>query len=413
MFKILALILISVDFLFHLFVSIVDYRGRNRGIPKELSDVYDEEKYLKWKKYHAEKIRLEITNHIVSFALMLGLLIADVYSMAANYFDNIYVAAIIVLCFPIAESILIGAPFDYINTMRIEAKYGFNKATIGTFIGDQIKTLLISTALFFGLTCLFIVIYESLGDYILLLFTGIVFGLSLIIAFLYPVFSKIFNKFQSLEEGELRTALIQMLESHHYQVRDIKVMDASRRTTKSNAYFTGFGKSKTIVLYDNLLKVMSNEEILAIFAHEMGHGLHHDTLKNILVSVVQIALIVTLAWLLVRFPSIYADFGFQGLNYGFAVILLFFAVAPFVTLWTGLLANHLTRRAEYRADEQAVLEGYGEHLVSGLKTLYREDLGDLNPHPLIVLLEYSHPTLAQRVRHVEEFQANLSKKEQE
>ena len=157
-----------------------------------------------------------------------------------------------------------------------------------------------------------------------------------------------------------------------------------------------------------MLKMMSNEEILAIFAHEMGHGLHRDTLKNAVVSFFQVVLIVLLAWLLVRFPSIYADFGYSDVNYGLAAILLFSAVMPVVSLLTGFVGSYLSRKAEYRADEQAVIEGYGDSLVSGLKTLFREDLGDLNPHPLIVLLYYSHPTLLQRVRHIEEFKAKTS-----
>lgn len=408
MFKIIAASLITLDFLFHLFLDALQYKSRNRGIPDELRDVYDTERYLTWKRYTAEKIRLGLISNCVSYALIMSLLLADVFVLCTRGIENPYVATIAVLGIYVGASTIVSIPFSYCGSIVIEGKYGFNKSTIKTFVADLTKSFIIETVLFLGLACLFQALHQAMGDFILLLFSIILFAFVLLISFLYPLFSKIFNKFTPLEEGELRTALTQMLERHQYKVSDIKVMDASRRTTKSNAYFTGFGNSKTIVLYDNMLKMMSNEEILAIFAHEMGHGLHRDTLKNAVVSFFQVVLIVLLAWLLVRFPSIYADFGYSDVNYGLAAILLFSAVMPVVSLLTGFVGSYLSRKAEYRADEQTVIEGYGDSLVSGLKTLFREDLGDLNPHPLIVLLYYSHPTLLQRVRHIEEFKAKTN-----
>ena len=398
MFKIISAVLLGLYFAFQLFLSILRYKNRKAPIPEELSDVYDEPTYLKWKEYSAEKIKVGIISDSVNFAITLALLLSDVFALICRDIANEYVSAIIVLAIYMGINVIVGAIFDYIYDMKIEQKYGFNKTTMKTFIADQIKGLIISSILFLGLTCLFILIYNSLHDYILILFTAIIFVIILFISFLYPVLSKLFNKFTSLEEGELRTSLTNMLESHGYQVRDIKVMDASRRTTKSNAYFAGFGKSKTIVLYDNLLKVMTNEQIVAIFAHEMGHGLHKDTLKNSILSLLNIAIIVVLAWLLARYPEIYHDFGFEGVNYGFAVILLANVVLPFVSTLLGFLTSYISRRAEYRADEQAYKEGYAEHLITALKNLSRENLSDLNPHPLIVLLMYSHPTLLQRIR---------------
>ena len=400
MFKIIACSLLSIYFIFQLFLHILEYRNRKSPIPEELSDVYDEKTYLKWKEYSAEKIKMKIISDSVNFVIIMALLISDVFALITKNIINDYVSCIVVLAIFIGITTIVDTIFGYIDTMKIEQKYGFNKATMKTFVADQIKGFIISAILLIGLSCLFILLYKAMHDYILILFTGILFIIILFIAFLFPYLSKVFNKFTSLEEGELREALTKMLESHGYKVRDIKVMDASRRTTKSNAYFSGYGKSKTIVLYDNLLKVMSNNQIIAIFAHEMGHGLHKDTLKNSLLSLLNIAIIVVMAWLLVKFPEIHYDFGFIAVNYGLAVILLLNAVLPIITTLLGFLTSYVSRRAEYRADEQAVKEGYGEDLISGLKNLYREDLGDLNPHPLIVLLKYSHPTLSQRIRHI-------------
>ena len=404
MFKIIAIVIVSVRFLFDFGLHVLEYKSRNRGIPEELSDVYDETTYLKWKRYAAEKLLVSMIKDAVSFLFLLTLLSSPLLSLAAMRIENPYTSAIVVLSIALGGDILLSMPFDYVRDIKIETKYGFNLSSVGTFVADQIKQIVISMGLVMGLTCLLVLIHQSLGDYTILLFSGILFGLVLAISFFYPFFSKIYNKFASLEEGELRDALIKMLESHHYHVRDIKVMDASRRTTKSNAYFTGFGKSKTIVLYDNLLRSMTKEQILAIFAHEMGHGLHKDTLKNSLVSLGQIVLIVVLAWLLLKFPEIYQDFGFSRVDYGLMIVLLVSVLLPVVVTLVGLFQHAIARKAEFRADRQAVDEGYGDDLVSALKTLFREDLGDLNPHPLVVKLTYTHPTLLERVRHIEQYQ---------
>jgi STE24 endopeptidase len=158
---------------------------------------------------------------------------------------------------------------------------------------------------------------------------------------------------------------------------------------------------KTIVLYDTLVAAMTPDEICAVFAHEMGHGLHRDTLKNQVLTFIQMAIIAVLAWWVLRTPAFFTDFGFSGVNYGFAVLLIMSVLmALFAPLWS-LLANWHSRRAEYAADAQAVKEGYGEPLVSALKKLSRENLADLSPSPLLVKLEYSHPTLSQRIAAIE------------
>ena len=404
MYKIIALSLISLAFIFDFFLLILSYKSRNNPIPQELDDVYDKETYNKWKKYAAENIVLDMVQSLISFIVTFVLIITDVFAFIARDITDHYLAAIVVLAVNIAISTVVGFVFKYVGVMKIEEKYGFNKSTLKTLIVDEIKELIISAIIVIGLTCLFISLYESMHDYILLLFSGILFVLIMIIMFISPLLSKIFNKFTSLPDGELRDKLIAMLEKHGYHVRDIKVMDASRRTTKSNAYFTGFGKSKTIVLFDNLLKVMDDDEIIAIFAHEMVHGLHKDTLKNTFTSLLSIVIIVILAWLLVRFPSIYSDFGFYDVNYGFGVILLLECLMPVVSIILGLLSSIRSRKAEYRADEQAFKEGYADQLITALKKLTRENFGNLNPHPLVVLLQYSHPTLLQRYRHIKELE---------
>ena len=378
MFKIIALTLLSIVFLFRLFVDIKSFVARKREIPAEVKDVYDEERYLTWKAYSADKLKAKIIFSIISYIISFSLIITDVYSLASKSVENSYLSTIIVLGIDIGVTTITDIIIsDYVNKIKIEGKYGFNKSTNGTFVGDCIRKFLLVTILMIGLTCLFIAIYEMMGDYIIIFFSAILIVIVLFVAFLFPLLSKASNRFASLEEGTLRTRLTDLLTKNGYQVRDIKVMDASRRTTKSNAGFSGFGKTKTIILYDNILKVLTEDELVAVFAHEMGHGLHKDSLKRFPLSFINIALIVVLAWLLVKC----------------------LASVVFTLLRIPLMA--LSRHQEYKADEEAVKEGYADQLISGLKKLYRNDLGDLNPDPLVVMLSYSHPTLYQRIKNIE------------
>jgi len=288
-------------------------------------------------------------------------------------------------------------PFSWYNTMVIEEKYGFNKSTAKTFWADQLKEILIGVVLMTGIGALLIWVHQALGDWLILAFAILMTLFALIISFLYPVLSKIFNKFTPLEDGELKNKITALLEKNGYRVRAIKVMDASRRTTKSNAYFSGFGKMKTIVLYDTLVETMTPDEICAVFAHEMGHGIHKDTLRNQVFSFVQMALLGVLAWLTLRTSELFASFGFSEVNYGFAMILIMSVEFALISPLFGLLINYFSRKAEYRADAQAVKEGYGQELISALKKLARQNYADLAPSPLLVKLEYSHPPLSQRI----------------
>jgi STE24 endopeptidase len=281
--------------------------------------------------------------------------------------------------------------------MKIEQKYGFNKSSAKTFWVDQIKSFVIELVIMTGIGAILLGLHVWLGDWLILAFAVVMTVIILFVAFLFPFLSKIFNKFTPLEDGELRERLTALLEKNGYHVRAINVMDASRRTTKSNAYFSGFGKMKTIVLYDNLLQQLSTDEICAVFAHELGHGLHKDTLRNQILSFLQMAVISVLAWLTLRTTQIFTDFGFENINYGMAIILIMSVEFAFIAPLFSLLVNYLARKAEYAADGHAAKEGYTEALISGLKILARENYADLSPSPLIVKLEYSHPTLSQRI----------------
>ena len=400
-FKIIVLIIITIVFLYNLLLTIIRMRSADKPIPENVADVYDEETYKKWRAYHAEKSRFSIVTSAVSFIVEFVLLAFNIYALFAGLFaktDFMQLFAVVLLS-SVASLILL--PFSWHETMGIEERYGFNKSSAGTFWADQIKSFIIGLIIMTGIAALLMWVHHALGDWLILAFAVLMTLFILCFVFLYPFLSRVFNKFEPLEEGELRSRLTGLLEKNGYHVRDIKVMDASRRTTKSNAYFTGFGKMKTIVLYDTLIESMTTDEICAVFAHELGHGLHKDTLKNQILTFIQMIILGVLAWLTLRTTALFEAFGFNGVNYGFALLLIMSVEFALIAPLFGLLVNYFSRKAEYRADAHAVKEGCGRDLISGLKKLAKQNYAELAPSPLLVKLEYSHPPLSQRIEAIE------------
>lgn len=385
-------------------------RSATNPIPDSVNDVYDDESYAKWRSYNAEHSSLDLISSLMSGAVNLLLLVTNVYSAFAGLFPaDPVVQTLAVVLLDVVVSEIVGLGFSYYGTMVIEQKYGFNKSTKKTFVIDKIRSFIINFILMGLLSILLATLHTMMGDSLIILFTVAMFLFGLLISFLYPILSRIGNKFTPLEEGELRARLMGLLTSHGYKVRDIKVMDASRRTTKLNAYFTGFGSSKTIVLFDNLVNAMTPDEICAVFAHELGHGINRDTLKMQIMNIGNYLIMAVLAWVSVSFPDIHSVFGFTEINYGFAIII----TGIFLSLINPLSVmaiNAYSRKAEYRADRQAVEEGYGEAMILALKKLAKENFAELAPTRISVLLEYSHPPLAERISAVEKL---LSKEKYE
>lgn len=399
--KVSVIVLAALGSLYAIFLNVVRRRSANNPTPESVSDVYDAETYARWKSYNAEHCKLELIFAILTGVVSLAMLFTNVYAAFASLFPTgIYEQLLAVVILEFSVGFVLEIPRTYIATMVIEQKYGFNRSTMKTFIADRIRSAIFGALFSFLLAYLMAKTHAWVGDYLMLLFAGMMFLIMLLVTFLYPVFSRIGNKFVPLEEGELKDRLMALLTKHGYRVKAIEVMDASRRTTKLNAYFTGFGKMKTIVLYDNLLNAMTPDEICAVFAHELGHGLHKDVLKQQTLNIVQFLLIGALVWLVVRDPVWCEAFGFTGVNYGFAYVLVGVGLGVLQPL-IALLSNAVSRRAEYRADRQAVKEGYGEAMITAFKKLARDNFAHLAPSPINVVLEYSHPPLHLRVQEVE------------
>ena len=403
-FKLLAIIILCIVFVYELFVVYLQMRSSKNAIPANVADIYDAETYKKWCAYRREKCAVSFINHIVTFAVEIILISCDLYAAFAGLFPNTVMMQLFAVILLTTLAGIFEMPLEYYDTMKIEGKYGFNRTKPGTFFLDKIKSMLIMIGILTFIAWLLALLHTALGDYMILAFAGVLIVLIILIVFLFPLFSRIFNKFTPLEEGELRTKLTDLLEKNGYHVRAIEVMDGSRRSTKANAYFAGMGKTKSIVLYDTLLEKLTPDEICAVFAHELGHGLHHDTLTGQIVSCIQMVILAVLAWLTVRDPELFKQFGFTGVNYGFALVVITTVEFSLISPLYDLAANALSRSHEYRADRCAAKEGYGSDLISGLKKLTKTDFGDVSPSPALIAIKYSHPSLSQRIDAIEAFE---------
>lgn len=399
--KLFVLALVLLRAVWDFVLNRVQLRSANNPTPENLKDVYDEKTYDNWKRYSADKCRLNFVSTAVTVAVTVLLLVFNVHAAVAALFGaNVYVQMLAVVIFQALVDALCGAAFSYNDSFVIEQKYGFNKSTKKTFVMDQLRGFIINVLLSGVLMALLALLYRGMGDWVVLLFTAAVFLITLVISFLAPYLMRVGNKFVPLEEGELRQKLQKLLTDHGYQVKEIQVMDASRRTTKLNAAFTGFGKTKTVILYDNLLSAMDTDEICAVFAHELGHGLNRDVPKMQGMNLLNLLVMAVTVWLCVRIPGLHEAFGFGEVNYGFAYILLGVGLGIVQPL-TGLFMNGYSRRAEFRADHQAVKENYGSALCTALKILARENFAHLAPAKLLVKLEYSHPPIGDRIAAIE------------
>lgn len=404
-YKILLIALWTLLLVFKLTVSYFDKKSIKNPLKPNVSDIFNADEYKKWSEYESEKIFASIIGNIVSYVFILILVAFDIFALLENVSDNVYVQSIItVSAFCVLEAV-VNLPLSYYRSITIESKYGFCEKTLKNFVPDTIKDFILNILLSGGLVCGLIALYEVLNVWLLAALTIAIFAFSLFMAFIYPMFSKVYNKFKSLEEGSLRDKLTALLNKYGYKVSDIKVMDGSRRSTKANAYFAGIGKTKTIVLYDTIVNLLDEDELVAVFAHELAHGKKRHIKKSLVFNLLSIFIMVTAIWCVLELP-IYGDFGFQTTNYGFAMIMSMYVLFEFVMSFCGILTNYISRRHEYEADAFAAKEGYGASLVTGLKKLAKNSFSNLSPHPLTVALSYSHPPMSERIQAIEKATAN-------
>ena len=402
MYKILFLILILVSFFYRLFLHVLSNKQVGKPLPASVQGIYNDEEYDKWRRYNNKKDKLSIVSGIVGLAINIALYCTNLpsviyYAMPGNEYVK---AMLFFLAVGLAETIL-SLPIDYIFNFKIEAEFGFNKVTPKTFIADTVKNYILNNLLTILIFWIVVAAYSIFGVYFgIIAFLGLVVIMLLISAF-STVFSKIFNKFTPLPDGELRTNLSKMFADAGYKLKDIYVMDASKRTTKANAYCGGIGKLKQIVLFDNLVNNYTEGEITAVFAHELAHFKNKDTTKMTFFNMLNFLPMMVMMSIMMLVPEIAQSFGFENANIFFAFYVSFGSILSIVTSLIMIPFNYMSRKFERRADSLAFELGYGDDLISGLRKLHKDSLSDMNPHPTVVKLTYSHPPLHERIELIE------------
>lgn len=407
MFKALVILCILLGYAYDFATAWLDDRWEKKhALPESVRDIYDEKEYQRWKQYSAEKKKLRLVSGLINLAVLLGMFLFDGFAALSRLLPaGEYANALTLMTVWMVITELLDLPFSYYNQMKIEEKYGFNRSSKKTFFLDAIKNYLISTGLFCGLIAVAIACHKAFGSAFFLVVYAALAVFMLAVNTFSLTFMKIFNKFDPLPEGTLRDRLTAMFTQNGYQLKNIWVMNASKRTTKANAFCAGLGKFKEIALYDNLVNDFDEDEIIAVFAHELTHFKHNDTRHLAALNLLQFLPVVLLLLWVATDPACMTQMGFDSLNFGMVFIVLFQAVLfPVMTL-IQIPMSAFSRMQERRADGYPATVGLGDALIRALKKLARLNFANLNPHPLNVKLSYDHPPIAERIRLIRQKQS--------
>ena len=387
------------------FFAFLNYQRRKKPLPNNVQDIYSKEQYAKWLRYFTEKNRFSLIQNSFNFLLYVTLFFTNAFVMVYQWVQAITTqtfleSLLFILILMVGQSIL-RIPFKYYETFSIESRYGFNKTTKKTFVTDTIKSLVLGGLLVGSIAGLLSTLYEAFpSSFILVAWITLTILLILLFMLNTKVFIKVFNKLTPIEEGPLKDQLMGLATKTGFKAKAIYIMDASKRSSKLNAFFSGFGPIREIALFDTLVAKLTPDEITGVLAHEIGHAKHFDEIRLILQQIVVFGLYALILNFVVSQVDLAQAFGFETPFFTFGLLLFSILIEPLDFL-LGIPTNYLSRRAEYAADAFAVKQGYKEAMLSALKKLTTENFGNLNPHPAVVLLSYSHPPMHQRLAAIE------------
>ncbi|MCB9015246.1 MAG: M48 family metallopeptidase [Lentimicrobiaceae bacterium] len=395
---------VIAGFLFEQLISFLNHLSRSGSVPSVLSDVYTKERYDTYIHYKSDSYRFGLLVSWLSFAATLLMLWGGfVYldDMVSQWVDNRILQSLLFFGLLGLAADLLSMPFDLYDTFVIEQKYGFNKMTLATYFLDKIKSWLLAVLIGGGLLSLIIWLYSLLGSSFWWLAWIVITAFSLFFSLFYStLIVPLFNKQTPLEPGELRDKLNTLAIQAGFDITGIYVIDGSKRSTRSNAYFSGFGSRRRIVLYDTLIQHQSSDQIAAVLAHEIGHYKRKHTIKGLIMSVLQTGLLLFLFSIIVGNPIIYEALGSSRQSFHLGLIVFVILYSPVSTLLS-LFSNNISRRFEFEADAFAVQHTGREALASSLRILASDNLSDLTPHPLYVWVNYSHPPLKKRLEKIQ------------
>ena len=394
--------IIVASYIFERILSYLNSKAITSKLPAELDGIYDDEKYKKSQQYKKVNEKYGIITSTFSFILIMIMLLANGFAYVDGIVRSITVNPILItiLFFGILllVSDILNIPFSIYDVFVIEEKYGFNKTSVKTYIFDKIKGWVLGIIIGGGIMAAVVWIYLKTGQYFWLITWVVLILFSVFMNMFYStLIVPLFNKQTPLEEGELRNEIQKMADKTGFKLDNIFLIDGSKRSTKANAYFMGFGPKKRIVLYDTLLNELTNQEIVGVLAHEIGHYKLKHNILSIIISFIQTGITLYILSMLIDNPLLYKALGAKEPGFHLALITFGILYSPISSV-VGLGMNVLSRRNEYAADAFAKKYYDGEMLISSLKKLSSSALSNLTPHPLYVFFHYSHPTLLQRIR---------------
>ncbi|MDE0839673.1 MAG: M48 family metallopeptidase [Kiritimatiellae bacterium] len=400
-FLIIILAIIVARYLLDTLSSILNVRHLRETLPASFAGIFDDEKYTTSQRYLRTNTRFGIISDTVSTTLTLAFLTLGGFNLvdqvARSASSHTIVSGLLFVAILMLISKVASLPFALYDTFVIEARFGFNKTTPRTYVADYLKGLvlvaLIGGPVFAGVIWFF----ETTADAWLYVWIGMS-ALQLLLMFVAPVFiMPLFNKFTPLAEGELRHAIEAYSQSQNFTIQGIYTMDGSRRSAKSNAFFTGFGRSRRIVLFDTLIEKQTTEELVAIVAHEMGHYRCGHIPKGIVRAMLHTGVSLYLLSFFIGSSELFEAFGMEHTSVYAGIVFFGFLYTPIAFLM-GLIESAISRKHEYEADAFAVkTAGNANAMISALQKLSVDNLSNLTPHPLTVFLEYSHPPVIERI----------------
>ena len=401
---IILVAIILVDFIFEGWLELLNLKNLSEKLPVELVDLYDAEKYVQSQKYERINIRFGLVGSSFNLILIMVMFFLGGFALIDELAAGISAHPILQ---PLIFFGILGLAFDILNTpfavydtFVIEQRFGFNKTTPALFITDKLKGWLLTAIIGGGLLALVVWFYLQTTVYFWLWAWALTSAFMLFMAFFYSsLIVPLFNKQKPLEDGDLKQQITSHAKQSGFRIDKIYTINGSKRSTKANAYFSGLGRKKRIVLFDTLIKELSTSEIVAVLMHEIGHYRKKHIISAMILSLIQSGVMLYILSLFISKPALSQALGMPDATFHIGLFAFGILYSP-VSVIIGLMMNKLSRKNEYKADDFAAGYGMGNALIEALKKLSINNLSNLTPHPLYVFFHYSHPTLLQRIRNL-------------
>jgi STE24 endopeptidase len=404
-FKYLLIGVVSFGFLVEKILAYLNHKQPVLAVPETLDSYLGQEKLLHAKAYQSDNFRFGLFSGVFSFVLTILFITLGWFGLidiwVREWVDSTLLQSLVFFGIVFIGSDLISLPFDYYSTFVIEEKYGFNKTNRKTFILDKIKGYLLSILVGGGLLLVFLWLVHQMGPDFWWQFWLIAAIFMVLVNLFYTAWIlPLFNQLSPLQDGELKSQLIHYARSVDFPLQNIFVMDGSKRSSKANAFFSGFGKRKKVVLYDTLLDQHPPDELVAVLAHEVGHYKRKHLMTGMIISVLHVGLLLFLLAQFMYNEHLSLALGAEVWSAQLNIIGFTMLFSP-ISMFLGIGTNWLSRKHEFEADEYAKTTFAGKPLAEALKTLSVKTLSNINPHPWYVFVNYSHPPLLERLSRLE------------